>query len=191
MFVLVINTALKLVTIRLIKWIGYDTWSEMFTKITNATFIALFFNTGIVILLVNANLSEVSPGYFFNSGFADYTPIWYTQVGTALTTTLLYNVFIPPVSQLATSTITSLTRKLDQGLSPNTNRYSTKCTQPAAYIDLYSGAEYLFFVKYSSAFNVTFVTMMYGAGMPILFPIAALNYISMWLLERYNIAYNS
>ena len=32
---------------------------------------------------------------------------------------------------------------------------------------------------------------MYGAGMPILFPIAALNYISIWLLERYNIAYSN
>ena len=97
-FVLVINTILKTVTIMLVKWIGYDTWSEMFTKITNATFIALFFNTGIVILLVNANLDEVAPGYFFNSGFADYTPVWYSQIGSSITTTLLYNVFIPPFS---------------------------------------------------------------------------------------------
>ena len=33
--------------------------------------------------------------------------------------------------------------------------------------------------------NVTFVTMMYGVGMPILFPIAAISYFMFWLVERY------
>lgn len=31
--------------------------------------------------------------------------------------------------------------------------------------------------------------MLYGAGMPILFPIAAFSYFNVWWLERLNLAY--
>ena len=57
-----INQVLIKVSIGLISWIGYDTHSEMLTKITNGVFAAQFFNTAILILLVYANLEEVSPG---------------------------------------------------------------------------------------------------------------------------------
>jgi hypothetical protein len=51
------------------------------------------------------------------------------------------------------------------------------------------GPEFIIHHKYSNILNVTFVTMMYGVGIPILFPIACLNFTIMWLLERYHLAY--
>lgn len=56
-------------------------------------------------------------------------------------------------------------------------------------MDLYSGPEYIIHFKYSALLNVTFVTMMYGLGLPILFPIAALSYFIFWATERYQMAY--
>lgn len=55
----------------------------MLTKITNGVFAAQFFNTAILILLVQANLQEVSPGLgqILNGQFRDYSPRWYTLVG--------------------------------------------------------------------------------------------------------------
>ena len=58
--IIAINYILKMITIELITWIGYDTHSELMTKITNGVFIALFFNTGILLILTSANLSDVS-----------------------------------------------------------------------------------------------------------------------------------
>ena len=55
-----INQVLRAVSISLITWIGYDTHSQMLTKITNGVFAAQFFNTAILILLVYANLDEVN-----------------------------------------------------------------------------------------------------------------------------------
>jgi len=52
-------------------------------------------------------------------------------------------------------------------------------------MDLYSGPEYKIHFKYSAILNTTYVTMMYGVGMPILFPIAALSYFVFWATERY------
>ena len=43
--------------------------------------------------------------------------------------------------------------------------------------------------KYSGILNVTFVAMMYGLGMPILFPIAAFNFFNLYTLERLTTAY--
>ena len=55
--IIIINLILNRITIWLITWIGYHTQSELMTKITNAVFTVLFFNTGIVLLLVNSSLS--------------------------------------------------------------------------------------------------------------------------------------
>ena len=44
----------------------------------------------------------------------------------------------------------------------------------ANFKKVYGGGDYVIHFKYS-VLNVVYVTMMYGIGMPILFPIAALN----------------
>lgn len=67
--------------------------------------------------------------------------------------------------------------------------YKTKKTSMQLYIDLYSGPEYFIHFKYSGILNVTFVTMMYGVGLPILFPIAAFTYFNLYTLERLLVAY--
>ena len=83
---MVLNVVLKMTAIALFSWIGYDTHSELMTKITNGVFILQFFNTGILLILVNANLADVSSalGNIFNSTFYDYSPRWYAIVGNTL-----------------------------------------------------------------------------------------------------------
>ena len=81
--IVLINVILKTTTIALITWIGYDTWSELMTRITNGVFIVLFFNTGLLLLMANANLADVSGWLsgFFNGSYYDYSPAWYQKVG--------------------------------------------------------------------------------------------------------------
>ena len=85
-----INVILKTTIISLITWIGYDTHSELMTKITNGVFICLFFNTGFMLLLTNANFSDVS-GWLavpFHGTYYDYSPRWYAMVGSVLVSTM-------------------------------------------------------------------------------------------------------
>ena len=56
-------------------------------------------------------------------------------------------------------------------------------------MDLYSGPDFIIHFKYSAILNVTYVTMFYGPGLPILFPIAALSYFILYSAERYGLAY--
>jgi len=59
--IIVINMILTEVCIRLIKWISYSTHSKEIMMTTNSIFISQFFNTGILIVLVNANLFDERP----------------------------------------------------------------------------------------------------------------------------------
>lgn len=101
LIIVVINMVLKNVTISLITWIGYDTHSEQITKITNGVFVAQFFNTAILILLVNANLGElgIPGGSLFSGPFNDYTDRWYSIVGAQIVKTMIINALMPPISE--------------------------------------------------------------------------------------------
>ena len=54
------------------------------------------------------------------------------------------------------------------------DRYISRQKTMVAYKELYSGAVYLIHFRYADTLNVLYVTMMYGAGMPLLFPVAVL-----------------
>lgn len=94
-FIVVVNTIIKTVAIELITWIGYDTQSQMLTKITNGVFISLFFNTGFLLTLSNANWSQyhLPLKNWFNGPFSDYSPDWYVYVANTLTQTMIINCF--------------------------------------------------------------------------------------------------
>jgi len=56
--------------------------------------------------------------------------------------------------------------------------YKTRCTGMQKYKDIYSGADYIIHYKYAGCLNIIYLTMMYGIGLPILFPIAAFNFFN-------------
>jgi hypothetical protein len=56
--IVAINYILRVFIIKLIIYIGKDTESEQTRLITNGVFIVQFFNTGLLLLAVNANLKE-------------------------------------------------------------------------------------------------------------------------------------
>ena len=63
--------------------------------------------------------------------------------------------------------------------------YHTKTSQIYAYLELYTGPDYIVHYKYSGILNITFVTMLYGIGLPMLWPIACLSYFVIYCTERY------
>ncbi len=103
----------------------------MLTKITNGVFIAQFFNTAILILLVYANLEEVSPGIgsILDGQFRDYSPKWYTLVGNNIAQTMLLNAFMPIITESIPVLIASLQRCRDRGFAMGDKAlYQTKQT---------------------------------------------------------------
>ena len=191
--IIAVNFILKQLTIALVTWIGYDTHSKVMTRITNGVILVLFFNTGILMTMTQANLTEQSSvlGSVFSGVYYDYSPAWYARVGNTLVHTMLVNAFMPIIFESMTNGLTWLSIARDSGIwcafgkKAGERYYQTKQKQIYALIDLYAGPDYIIHFKYSGIINVTFVTMMYGVGLPILFPIALLSYFIYWAVERY------
>lgn len=57
------------------------------------------------------------------------------------------------------------------------------------YKQVYMGGSFDFYIKYTSAMNITFTAMMYGISMPILFPLAAVSIYNQNLCERIQVAW--
>ena len=165
------------------------------TKITNGVFFCLFFNTGMLLLLTNANFADVS-GFLavpFHGTYYDFSPKWYSMVGATLVNTMQTNAFMPPIFEGVTCLQVWFARTMDNGFrccKPKTERqYLTKTSQVYKYLEVHSGPEYIVHFKFSGVLNITFVTMMYGLGLPMLFPIAFFSYFIIYCTERYQIAY--
>ena len=56
-FIIIVNFVLRTICIALVAWIGYSTETVKLRETTKVTFIVQFFNTAILLLLVNADLS--------------------------------------------------------------------------------------------------------------------------------------
>ena len=71
-----INYMIRIILISLIRWIGEDTHSKQIKSVTIGVFIAQFFNTAILLLLVSANVGEVGFPFakIFSGPFYDFTP---------------------------------------------------------------------------------------------------------------------
>ena len=81
------------------------------------------------------------------------------------------NAIIPFVNLAVGFIIPLLKRYWDSKFTMD--KYTTRSTSMFQYKVIYSGVDYMIHFKYSDALNVTFLTMMYGIGIPIIFPIAA------------------
>lgn len=188
--IIAVNLILKALIIALITWVKEDTVSQQLSSITNGVFIAQFFNTGFLLLLVNANMTEHEPSevtQYFKGPFYDYMPRWYSEVGMKIVQTMMINSILPYVTLVTGFAIPGIKRALDRKCKKDI--YKTKKTSMAMYKALYSGNNYVIHFKYSGLLNITFITMMYGVGMPILFPLAAFNFFNQWLCERIIVSY--
>jgi len=114
-------------------------------------------------------------------------PNWYSNVGYKIVQTMLINSIMPYVGLATSFVIPELKRKLDRSFRGDI--YKTKKTSYAAYKDLYSGSDYVIHFKYSGILNIVYINMMYGLGMPILFPIAAFNFMNQYICERIIVSY--
>ncbi len=173
--IVAINFVLRLFIIKCIMYIGKPTESEQTELITDGVFIVQFFNTAILLLLANANLAEQGAvmGFLFNGKLADFNATWFNDIGYSMIYAMMFNIFWPMMEFCAYFGIRLAFRVLDRGIC-SCSTMKTKKTTLQQYVDIYSGPTYFIHYKYSSVLNITFVTFLYGLGIPLLFPVAAI-----------------
>ena len=95
---------------------------------------------------------------------------------------MLFNIYWPVLEFFVYWGMRVGFRLLDRNFK--CNEYNTKKTTIQQYVQVYSGPTFFIHYKYSSILNITFVTMMYGLGIPILFPIGAIAFLVLYCTEK-------
>ena len=95
---------------------------------------------------------------------------------------MIFSAVFPALEACGYFSLRLLGRALDSGFT--FDKYATKKTSIQGYIDTYSGPIYMMHFKYSQLLRTVFVTFTYGFGIPILFPIAAVAILILYLVEK-------
>lgn len=87
-----------------------------------ALFAAQFFNTGFIILIANANLSEHEPKavtQYVNGPHYDYNPVWFVEVGTKVMLTMVIQCVFPWINLTISIVLALIKRGLDTNFTFN------------------------------------------------------------------------
>lgn len=104
---------------------------------------------------------------------------------------MMFNAWFPLVEVVLYWGIRYVYRWIDRGFSCiNCSKYNTKATSLNNYISIYAGGEYYMHFKYAGILNIVYVTLMYGFGMPILYPIAVYALVVLYLSEKAMLYYS-
>ena len=180
-----LNYVLRTVCIMMVDWIGYPTETERLSKTTSVTFIVQFFNSGVLLLLINANLSEQPFSFGLTSGsLSDFNGRWFQTIGNVLVGAMIFNTYYPILEAVLYWFLRWQGRCRDRGCRCPSAEETTKQKAIQGYLDMYAGPIYYMHYKYSSIMTITFITFMYGFGIPILFPIACVSFLVLYVVEK-------
>jgi len=117
--IVIVNFVLRMLMIKIIMFIGYDTESAQMKAIKNGVFVVQFVNTGILLLMVSADASQTLPylGAIFAGRFPDFTSEWYNTTGNSLVAAMQFNIYWPIIEFFVFFGLRYLFRLLDGGCS--------------------------------------------------------------------------
>ena len=94
--IIIINTVIRMVVIKIITLVGIDTESSQMKYTTDAVFICQFFNTGFLLMLCNANLKEQSGLLsMFDGTDSDFNQNWFSSIGDTIVGSMMFNIYFP------------------------------------------------------------------------------------------------
>lgn len=155
--------------------------------ITDMVFVCQLFNTGFLLMLCNADLSEQGSFVFTNGNLADFDSQWFIQMGGTVVGSMIFNSVFPIAMECGFLSMRIGFRKLDQWRAPEGKQ--TSCISIQQYVNLTAGSTYFMHFKYSGIQTIIFITMLFGLGCPIMFPIAAFSLWVLYTLEIFMLYY--
>lgn len=152
-----------------------------------------FLNYGVIYLISSWDWRTVgNPILFriFSGLYPDLNALWFNDIGVLIVGICIANMYWPQLEFFMFWGIRLLYRMWDQKSICPTNQKKTHCKTPQAFEEIYAGPEFELSYKYSYILVVTYVTFLFGAGVPILFPIAYLSLLGFYIVERLMMAYS-
>ncbi|KAH9129907.1 hypothetical protein AeMF1_000070 [Aphanomyces euteiches] len=155
-------------------------------------FIAQFFNTALIVLLLNANMDDVMSdgagatiaGFkLFSGKYSDFSVNWYNDIGISLMLTMIINMVSPHADVFITYVIMEMKRFIDRGFS-----FDFSITRQDTQRDLealYRGPEFDLASRYSVVMNTIFITLLFSSGMPLMLLIGLFSMIITYWTDKF------
>ena len=165
-------------------WEGRSTIAQQKVAAINAMALLNIINIGFVLFLVNFSMPRVRETFGFMRGeYRIATPSWFKRIGVKIVFTMGMMLFTIHGSNAAWAGCCALKRKRDRGFS--SDKRITKTLTQFDYEDMNTGPEFMIDYKYANMITWLFVVFVYGAGMPILFPLGAFNFFITYWIDKY------
>ena len=100
---------------------------------------------------------------------------------------MVCNIYFQPLIDLVHYALRAIKRCKDKSFTKDGTTTNSSGIQQ--YVDIHSGPEYSMHYKYSAIQNIIYITMVFGVGMPLLFPIAAVSLLVMYISEKFMLYY--
>lgn len=150
------------------------------------SFIAMFINTALLVLIINAALpvgleklvarnEALSP--VFAGSYPSFTPEWHAAVGASIVFTLMVNVISPHVGPLVMISMKGVIRRLMLALS------SGAATQAELQLAL-APPPYPFPIRIAAAMSTLFSCLLYSGGHPILLLVCAVAMAAFYVVDK-------
>lgn len=131
--------------------------------------------------MINANLQEQKISFNLSGPYNDFNSDWFRFTGNVILGAMIFNAFYPIMEFLGFYFLRLIKRLIDTGCTLNKSKTRTKSVR--AYVEIHAGPIFYIHFKYAAVLNIVFVTMLFGFGIPILFPLAAFSLAIMYFLE--------
>ena len=163
---------------------------SMHASISYRAMFGQFINTGLVYLLVNANLQgnaffenynngakESSSSVLNNlSGYSDFTPTWYAEVGNAITLTMFMLAFTPHMFPLITC--------LRFHIRVNCMCCLSSAATQSELNQKFHPPQFHYMTRYSQLSVTILICMMYSTGIPFLYVIGCLTCFLFYWVDK-------
>lgn len=154
----------------MVRLMELPTQTEEIHHRTMFLFVAQFINTGIITVLLNAQVDSGALRQVAIGQYDDFTGDWYREVGTSIVLTMILNIIAAQVPHIRDLFMRWFIRCQDRDCS--CDRSVSLSASQVDYENLQMGPKMRLDELYAIAMNTTFVCFIFSGGLPLLMPVA-------------------
>ena len=188
-----VSMVVREILIALAVFIGFFSRTKETKFIMLGVFWIIFINYGVIYLAASydaRNNRFTIWNEFFDGLYPDFNALWFNDVGVLIVTIMMSNMYWPILEYFIFLGLRLLYRMIDQRSLCPTSSSKTTSKSIGNFVEVYAGPEFELHYKYAYILVVVFVTFLFGAGLPILFPIGWLSIFNLYVVERLMMAYS-
>lgn len=179
------NLILRYVAVVFVEWVSLKELDTSDIFILHLLWITQYLNSGLSFLIIFIN-TEQSGVYipFLDGKYPDYIDRWYLEIAPYFVIPMFVIILVPFIELFANFLIQKFMMWKDRGWTWASS-LRTNCHTVGQYVDMVSGCQNTLYDRYSNVIVLLLVNLLYGVGLPMLFPLTLFSLLSLYFVEKW------